>query len=73
MEGNALDLFRALAGVFAWGLPAALVLALLIFIVAVPALTVTGAVLHLHRLLTGKPHRVVPKDPQIAALERLWR
>ncbi|MDP2919161.1 MAG: hypothetical protein Q8O43_02945 [Dehalococcoidia bacterium] len=73
MEGNVFDVFRALAGVFTWGLPVMLILALVIFIVAIPTLALAGAVLRIRDAIGGKKHLVYHKDPQVAALERLWR
>lgn len=73
MEGNVFDVFRVLAGVFTWGLPALLLLTLVVFVVAVPVLTLTGAVLRLYGFVSRKFRRADRKDAQIAALEHLWR
>ncbi|OGO39224.1 MAG: hypothetical protein A2147_05445 [Chloroflexi bacterium RBG_16_57_8] len=73
MGGNGFDVFRVLAGVFTWGLPAVLILALVVFIVALPVLAIAGGALRLKDCLGNRFHRANWKDPEIAALERLWR
>ena len=73
MGGNVFDVFRVLAGVFTWGLPAMLILALVVFVVAVPVLAVAGAVLRMRDFFGTRLHGANGKDAQIAALERLWR
>ena len=73
MEGNVFDVFRVLAGVFTWGFPVMLILALVIFIVAVPVLAMAGAVLRVKDFFGTRLHRADERDAQIAALERLWR
>ena len=54
MEGNVLDVFRVLSLVVTWGIPAILVLAVVAFIVAAPALTLAGIVLRLYEALRDK-------------------
>ena len=73
MEGNVFDVFRVLAGVFTWGLPALLLLTLVVFVVAVPVLTLTGAVLRLYGFVSRKLHKADQKAAETVALEHLWR
>jgi len=54
MEGNVLDVFRVLSLVVVWAIPAILVLAVVAFILAAPALTLAGAVLRLYEVVRDK-------------------
>jgi len=62
MEGNVLDIFRVLSGVVVWAIPAILVLAVVVFVVAAPAAALAGAVLHLYEGVRNKLRRRVPAE-----------
>jgi len=64
MEGNIFDIFRVVSLVVVWAIPAILILAVVAFVIAAPAVTLAGVVLRLYdvvrdKLRVGGPSRKV--------------
>ena len=64
MEGNVFDVFRVLSLVVTWGIPAILVLAVVVFVIAAPALTLAGVVLRLYEGVRDKLRKRAPAETQ---------
>ena len=65
MEGSVFDVFRVLSLVVTWAIPAILVLAVVVFAIAAPALTLAGAVLRLYEAVRDKIQRRAPAETQL--------
>jgi len=57
MEGNVFDVFRVLSLVVVWAIPAILILAVVVFILAAPALTLAGVFVRLYEIVRDKLQR----------------
>jgi len=64
MEGNVLDVFRVLSLVVVWAIPAALILAVVVFILAAPALTLAGVFVRLYEVVRDKLQRTARAETQ---------
>ena len=54
MEGSVFDVFRVLSLVVVWGIPAILILAVILFVIAAPVFTLAGVVLRLCEVVRDK-------------------
>ena len=64
MQGDVLDVFRVLSLVVVWAIPAALILAVVVFVIAAPAVTLAGAVLRLYDAVRDKLQRTARAETQ---------
>ena len=65
MEGNVLDVLRVLVLVLVWAIPAILVLAVVVFAIAAPALTLAGVVDRLYEVVHDKLRRRTRAEMQL--------
>ena len=57
MEGNVFDVFRVLSLVLVWGIPALLVVAVVVFAAVAPGAILAGAIISLWEAVNGKLRR----------------
>jgi hypothetical protein len=62
MEGNVVDVFRVLSLVVVWAIPAILILAVVVFILAAPALTLAGVFVRLYEVVRDNLRRRAPAE-----------